>query len=146
LGSAAQNLHSIVNNANVKLINVTAGGGTTATLLLAHKTVLPANYTNPSGPNDTGGWPTDSNTNSNWDHMRWSDSNSGTIPGYVQDSSSSADNNHMGGPHPNGSPVLYADGSVSVYQYTWTSGGFTEDATWQLLWSYNRSTVVEACY
>jgi hypothetical protein len=137
MGAAAVlNLHSIVNNANVTLLNVTEGGGTSATLLLAHKIVLPANYNNPSGPNDTHGWSVCSNLNSNWDHMRCSDSDKGTLPGYTQDSSSNADNNHMGGPHPDGSPVLYANGSVSVYQYTYANGGFTGDATWQLLWGW----------
>ncbi len=48
----------------------------------------------------------------------------------------------MGGPHTSGSPVLYADGSVRMFTYSYTNGGLSNDATWQALWAYNRKIVV----
>jgi prepilin-type N-terminal cleavage/methylation domain-containing protein/prepilin-type processing-associated H-X9-DG protein len=140
--NAVLGLHTITNNAGVTLSSVSAGGGSSSTLLLAHKIVRPADYINPNGPNDTGGWASYSANNS-YDHMRWADSNNGVDLGYSQDFPG-ADDNHMGGPHLNGSPVLYADGSVSIYQYGYSNNGYTNDATWQLLWCYNRTTVIEA--
>jgi len=50
LGSAVDNLHTIVNNAHVTLANVSARGGTSGTLLLAHKIMQPNNYTNTAAP------------------------------------------------------------------------------------------------
>jgi prepilin-type processing-associated H-X9-DG protein len=49
------------------------------------------------------------------------------------------DENHFGGPHTGGSPVLWGDGSVSNYQYGFTTSGLTDDGTWQSFWAYNRS-------
>jgi len=69
----------------------------------------------------------------------------GSELGYTLDNNS-CDNNHMGGPHPVGSPVLFADGSVMVYKYGYENSGFSNDATWQLLWCYNRTIVIEAGY
>ena len=76
--------------------------------------------------------------------MRWADSNSHTLHGYIQDANGT-DNNHQGGPHAGSSPVLYADGSVRGYPYLYVSptpGNFTDDATWQGLWCYNRTFIV----
>jgi prepilin-type N-terminal cleavage/methylation domain-containing protein len=142
-------LRSIVNNSRVRLATVSEAGGASGTLLLAHKFMAPADYTNTAGSNDTLGWVSLSDTTetgapTNEDHMRCTDSNGGQFLGYAQDSpNTSTDTNHMGGPHPVGSPVLYADGSVKMYTYGYSFGNFTNDATWQLLWSYNRNTVVE---
>jgi hypothetical protein len=137
-------LKTIANNANVRTTDVTAGGGTSSTILLGHKVMRPEDYGNPAGPNDTGGWASVS-TNSSYDHMRWSDSNSSTLHGYIRDITGT-DVNHMGGPHAMGAPVLYADGSVHFYPYLYSDPltGVSDDATWQLLWAYNRVTVVEA--
>ena len=149
--STAAAQKTILNNLGVRLVDVTNGAGTTNTLLLGHKIMQPANYLNANGPNDPG-WAFVSATNS-YDHMRWSDANESNgvagqgEHGYVQDNAS-ADNNHQGGPHPSGSPVLYADASVRIYPYLYvtppvryqgTTYTFSDDATFQALWSYNRS-------
>ena len=60
--------------------------------------------------------------------------------GYAQDSDT-ADENHHGGPHPNGSPVLYADGSVRMYAYGATDASnpsFNNVKVFQALWAYDR--------
>jgi prepilin-type processing-associated H-X9-DG protein len=79
--------------------------------------------------------------------MRWSDSDNGAQHGYIQDKAS-PDVNHMGGPHPNASPVVWADGHVSNYPYMYANGSLngtalTDDATWQSFWAYNRSWVLQ---
>jgi len=141
LGSAGvENLRTIVNNEQVTLVSVSAG--TTNTLLLAHKLMEPVNY-NGNGPADEG-WAVVSvaDGGGNEDHMRWSDSDNNTQSGYIQDFNNAngvtLDNNHMGGPHPIGSPVLWADGSVRVYPYKYTNNGYMDDACWQWFWCYNR--------
>ena len=130
---------TIVNNSEVQIVAIKAG--TSTTLLLAHKLMPPSDYTNPAAGND-GGWATFAP--GSWDHMRWSDANNGTRKGYIQDTNVPplTDVNHMGGPHSGGSPVLWAEGSVRMYNYLFTTGGFTEDATWQLFWCYNRDVSV----
>jgi prepilin-type processing-associated H-X9-DG protein len=50
-----------------------------------------------------------------------------------------SDENHMGGPHPGASPVLFADGSVRNYRYGYSNAGLNDDATWQAMWAYNRN-------
>ena len=141
LGQAAvANLRSILDTPNVTLAAITNGGGTSTTLLLGHKVMQPMDYSNPNSQNDTGGWSSIS-INNGYDHMRWSDSNGSTLHGYIHDVNNT-DLNHMGGPHPNGSPVLWADGSVTVYPYLYKNNNFTDDATWQLFWAFNRATVV----
>ena len=83
-----------------------------------------------------------------YDHMRWADaggSGSSRGHGYVPDAND-IDENHMGGPHPSGSPVLYADGSGHMYTYFYTdsSSGLNNDcAVFQALWAYNRGEVVD---
>jgi prepilin-type N-terminal cleavage/methylation domain-containing protein/prepilin-type processing-associated H-X9-DG protein len=137
--TAAQGMHTILNNTGVTMVAVTNGGGTSSTLLLGHKIMQPANYLNLNGPNDPG-WIFTS-YNNGFDHMRWSDSNNSTEHGYIQDNPG-VDVNHMGGPHPAGSPVLYADGSVSNYIYMYSTNGMSDDATFQLLWCFNRSVQI----
>jgi prepilin-type N-terminal cleavage/methylation domain-containing protein len=149
--SVAAGQKTILNNQGVRLVDVTNGAGTSNTLLLGHKVMQPANYLNPNGPNDPG-WAFVSASNS-YDHMRWTDANepNGVAGqgehGYIQDNAT-ADNNHQGGPHPSGSPVAYADASVRVYTYLYvtppvtyqgTTYTFSDDATWQAMWSYVRS-------
>jgi len=139
LGAAGvSNFHTIVNNAGVTLAAVSAGGGTTTTLLLAHKLMAPQNYNAANGTADTG-WETISSVDGdgNNDHMRWSDSDGGSQSGYIHDDAN-PDNNHMGGPHPIGSPVLWADGHVNIYPYQYKANGYTDDACWQWFWVYNR--------
>ena len=90
--------------------------------------------------------------------MRWLDWGAGGSnrgKGYAQDDNN-MDENHFGGPHPGGSPVVWADGSVRNYAYgytdssqiasaTTTSGDATQNArapecaVFQIMWAYNRS-------
>jgi prepilin-type N-terminal cleavage/methylation domain-containing protein len=140
LGAAGvAGLKTIVNNAGVTFANITAGAS--STLLLGHKIMRPSDYVNPNSTND-GGWATVNESTSNYDHMRWSDSNTMVDHGYTQDFEA-ADLNHMGGPHPTGSPVLWADGAVRMYTYLYTLDIYTDDATWQLFWCYNRDIGVQ---
>ena len=136
---AATSNKSILNTPGVSMTTVTALAGTSNTLLLAHKVMTPANYAgNNTYPQDAG-WIT-----SNSDHMRWADRYGGGASagrGYMQDIAG-VDENHFGGPHTGGSPVLWADGSVSNYTYGYTSNGLTDDGTWQSFWAYNRGYLV----
>jgi len=149
LGAAASTLKTIVNNQGVTAAVVTGGAGTSNTILLAHKIMRPGDYLSTSGPNDTGGWALNSANNS-YDHMRWSDSNGGTLKSYIQDNPG-VDVNHAGGPHPSGSPLLWADGSVRNYAYIYTTSttingasvNLTDVATWQLFWAWNRTQVLK---
>jgi len=133
---------SILNNSKVTLTTVTGGAGTSSTLVLAHKVMIPANYNGGSG-NDSGY----ATMPYSCDHMRWADGGAnGTNRGlgYVQDGPG-VDENHFGGPHTGGSPVLFADGSVRQYQYGYTdSSGMNDDAVFQSLWAYNRGYLVTA--
>ncbi len=163
--SGVLNFRTIVNNYGVSVETVSSNSGTSSTLLLAHKLMDPANY-NVAFPCDKStcpgdeGWPfvtflgnpayNDVGSDFNEDHMRWTDSAGGSQSGYVLDHAN-PDTNHMGGPHPSGSPVLWADGSVSVYTYKYINGSFDaggitidgDDAVWQAFWVYNRTFSVE---
>jgi prepilin-type N-terminal cleavage/methylation domain-containing protein/prepilin-type processing-associated H-X9-DG protein len=135
--------NSITNTANVSLSAITNGGGTANTILMSHKVMNTNNYANDTATNDYGYAWTDGGAGGG-DHMRCADQYGGGCCanlGYVQDCST-ADENHMGGPHPNGSPVLYADGSVRVYQYSYVFAGYNNNTTWTSLWAYNRTSVV----
>ena len=145
--AGANGFRSILNTRGTTMTAVTGQAGTSNTLLLAHKLMRPTNYTGGSGT-DPG-----FTTSTGSDHMRWCDSNGGRENGYIQDadtytsgalSGSGIDENHMGGPHPSGSPVLWADAGVRMYTYLYTDpnaspAGMTDDAQWQCFWAYNRS-------
>jgi prepilin-type N-terminal cleavage/methylation domain-containing protein len=129
----------------VTLVVVSAGGGTSNTLLLAHSILDPQFY-NGGGPNDTG-WHSTNANGGGWPNMRWTDANTGADHGYIRDVTG-CDPNHMGGPHDGASPVLYADGTVRSYTYQYVCCGVVgaragadaaDTAVWQLFWSYNRS-------
>jgi prepilin-type processing-associated H-X9-DG protein len=86
----------------------------------------------------------------NYDHMRWADAGGSGVSrnkGYIQDAPT-VDENHMGGPHPSGSPVLYADGAVRNYRYGYTDGSGLQTtrgvdcAIFQAMWAYNRTLVI----
>jgi prepilin-type N-terminal cleavage/methylation domain-containing protein/prepilin-type processing-associated H-X9-DG protein len=130
----------------VTITTVVNGAGTSNTLLLSHKVMRPGHYAGGGGNNDKG-WAWTRLTSPGYDHMRWADQNGGGSSrgrGYTQDSPT-VDENHMGGPHPGASPVLFADGSVRNYPYGYvdpTSGLSSDDAVFQDLWAYNRSEVV----
>jgi prepilin-type N-terminal cleavage/methylation domain-containing protein/prepilin-type processing-associated H-X9-DG protein len=137
----ASGYKSILNTPGTTLPVVTSAAGTSNTLLLAHKVMRPNNYTG-GGHGDTG-WAHAAQSNG-WDHMRWADgggTGSSNGKGYTRDDNN-ADENHMGGPHSSGSPVLFADGSVTTYTYGFTSAGLNDNATWQALWAFNRSLSV----
>jgi type II secretory pathway pseudopilin PulG len=157
-------LKTIVNNANVRSTDVTNGAGMAYSIMLGHKIMQPKDYNNPNSTNDTG-WATISSksySNGTFDHMRWGDANEPSnltgknYHGYIHDETFGApyptDANHMGGPHQYGSPVLYADGSARQYPYLYIAPisangiGFTDDATWQALWSFNRNFVIPTPY
>jgi prepilin-type processing-associated H-X9-DG protein len=133
---------SILNTPRITLTVVTGGGGTSSTLLLAHKVMRPLNYNGGSGTD-----PGYAYISTAFDHMRWADRYGGGSSGglgYTADDNN-VDENHFGGPHPGGSPVLFADGSVRQYQYGYTdSSGFSDDAVFQELWAYNRSSNIAA--
>ncbi len=134
--------NSITNTASVTLTAVSNGGGTSATILLSHKVMQPANYFGETASND-GGYATTDGGAGGGDHMRCADPGGGGASGnlgYTVDSAT-VDENHMGGPHPSGSPVLYADGSVRMYTYSYVFTGYTNCSTWQELWAFNRSVV-----
>ncbi len=143
-GPELDGLRTIVNNTPVSATLVTNGAGTSNTIMLGHKLMDPANYDLPNGPND-GGWELVSTAGNTFEHMRWADSNGSTENGYIHDATG-IDNNHMGGPHPTGSPILWADGSVRVYPYKYANNGYSDDACWQWFWCYNRGEQLKINY
>jgi prepilin-type N-terminal cleavage/methylation domain-containing protein/prepilin-type processing-associated H-X9-DG protein len=160
------------NARGIKLVVVTGGSGTSNTIMLAHKALRTGNYSrqvgSPTGvgpragnfPSNDDGWVwtlllDPSSPQSSFDHMRWCDAGGGGSSlgrGYMQDDNNE-DENHFAGPHPGGSPVLMADGSVHVYSYgavdsstisaaAYPSPGSAECALFQIMFAYNRSEVV----
>jgi prepilin-type N-terminal cleavage/methylation domain-containing protein/prepilin-type processing-associated H-X9-DG protein len=135
------------NARGLTLTVITNGAGTSNTLLLAHKSLQPAHYTPGGQVNQDAGYATTPLFVSypGFDHMRWCDSGgSGSSggKGYVKDDPF-VDENHFGGPHTGGSPVLYADGSVQQYSYGYSdASGMNDCAVFQALWSWNRGFIV----
>jgi|GEM_PF-297414 len=150
--SGATGDKSILNTQGTNLAAVTNGAGTSNTLLLAHKILRPLNYNGipstlsnpcPSGTSCKDlGWAVTLKSQTGYDHMRWCDTFAGgsnAHRGYFKDDNG-VDENHLGGAHIGGSPVLWADGGVRMYNYGYTdSSGYSDDAVWQSFWSYNRS-------
>jgi prepilin-type N-terminal cleavage/methylation domain-containing protein/prepilin-type processing-associated H-X9-DG protein len=149
---AATGDKSILNTSGTTMTAVTNGAGTSNTLLLAQKILRPQNYnggpstlTNPCGGGISCkdlGWAVTLKSQTGYDHMRWCDTFAGgsnAHRGYFKDDNN-VDENHFGGPHPGGAPVLWADGGVRMYTYGYTdSSGYNDVAVWQSFWSYNRS-------
>jgi prepilin-type N-terminal cleavage/methylation domain-containing protein/prepilin-type processing-associated H-X9-DG protein len=137
--AGANGFKSILNTQGVSMAVVTNQSGTSNTLLLGHKIMRPGNYQGGSGTDP--GWV----FTHTFDHMRWCDTFAGgsnAHRGFFKDDNN-VDENHMGGPHTSGSPVLWADGAVRLYPYTYTdSSGLTDDALFQSFWAFNRSNVV----
>jgi len=152
--------------AGTTLVAITTGAGTANTIMMTHKVMRPTHYSPGVQNRQDRGWVWTNLTSStyggtpggsSYDHMRWADWGGGGSShgkGYTQDDPN-VDENHLGGPHPGGSPVLWADGSVRNYQYgytdsstiaqaTYPSPGTAEDAVFQTLLSYDRSEVVTA--
>lgn len=143
---------SILNTQGTTMTRVTNGAGTSNTLLLAHKILRPLNYNGipstlanpcPSGTSCKDlGWAITLKAQTGYDHMRWCDTFAGGTNahrGYYKDDNG-VDENHLGGAHIGGSPVLWADGGVRMYNYGYVdSSGYSDNAVWQSFWSYNRS-------
>ena len=162
----------------ITLAAITNAAGTSNVIILAHKALRPQNY-NQTVPANSGTYP---GNDAGWawtywpnpqyayyDHMRFADNgaradngspavNNGL--GYAPDMNG-MDENHFGGPHSGGSPVLYTDGSVHVYSYGYTDSSTVASATYpatdsggnlvtpgnavfQILLSYNRGEVITA--
>jgi len=130
---------SILNTSGTTLAVVTGFAGTSSTLLVAHKILRPQNY-NGGSPKDLG-YAITTKAQTGYDHMRWCDRYAGgtnATKGFFPDEPG-VDENHFGSPHPGSGPVLWADGSVSLFTYGYTAPGLTDDATWQEFWAFNRS-------
>jgi prepilin-type N-terminal cleavage/methylation domain-containing protein len=145
---------SILGTANTTIPYVTNGAGTANTLLLGHKILRPMNYNGiPStlaNPCPTGtsckdlGWAVTIKSQTGYDHMRWADTYAGgsnAHRGLFKDDNN-VDENHFGGPHTSGCPMLWADGAVRMYTYGYSDGGLSDDATLQALWAWNRSITI----
>jgi prepilin-type N-terminal cleavage/methylation domain-containing protein len=136
---AATGNQSILNTQGTTLSVVTSLGGSSGTLLVAHKILQPQNY-NGGSAKDPGYWNA-TKAQSGYDHMRWCDTFAGGTNahrGFFQDNNG-VDENHFGGPHPGSSPVLWGDASVSLFPYGYTANGWNDCATWQEFWAFNRN-------
>jgi prepilin-type N-terminal cleavage/methylation domain-containing protein len=141
----------------LSLTTVTGGAGTSNVLLLAHKSMIPANYTTTTTMNgatglisgnghDVGYLFTYFTTNHLAQAMRYADPNANGSShglGYTQDTPTS-DESYMGGPETAGAPVVYADGSVHIFMYGQTDNVVTNvNAFWQAMWAYNRTINIQ---
>ena len=151
----ATGYRSILNSQGTTLTVVTNGAGTSNTLLLGHKILRPVNWNGvpstvaspcPAGTSCKDlGWAVTLKSQTGYDHMRWCDTYAGgsnANKGLALDDNN-VDENHFGGSHTGGCPMLWADGSVRMYNYGFTSIG-NDDATLQALFAYNRNVVVGA--
>jgi prepilin-type N-terminal cleavage/methylation domain-containing protein len=133
----------------VTLTQVTNGQGSSGTILLAHKLMNPANYLNLNGPQDSDFYDNSYNNGGcgGWDHVRCSDGGGGGCEsglGYMQDNACDGDMNHMGGPHPGGSPTAFADGSIRVYIYGYNPIGLGDWQTFSAMWGWAAPTSIPA--
>jgi prepilin-type N-terminal cleavage/methylation domain-containing protein len=95
----------------VTLTMVTDADGTANTLLLSHKGMSPQNYGNTSDTGHDLAWAENADF---YQHHR--------IPYYFyQDTNAINMVNYNGGPHPNVSPTLFADGSIRNISYNQTT-------------------------
>jgi prepilin-type N-terminal cleavage/methylation domain-containing protein len=152
---SATGYKSILNTKGTTMAQVTTQAGTSNTLLLAHKILRPGNYNGqpstlaspcPAGTSCKDlGWAVTLKAQTGYDHMRWSDTFGGGSTahhGFVKDDPT-VDENHFGGSHTAGSPVLWADGAVRLYMYGYTDPSnrtWNDDAVWQSMWAFNRAT------
>jgi hypothetical protein len=137
---AATGYRTILNTRRTTMAAVTNMAGTSNTILVAHKILRPSNYQGGSAKDF--GYVNVVPGQSGYDHMRWCDTFAGgdnAHRGYFRDTDG-VDENHMGGSHTSGSPLLMADGSVHMFQYGYTDGsGLSENAFFQAAWAYNRA-------
>jgi prepilin-type N-terminal cleavage/methylation domain-containing protein/prepilin-type processing-associated H-X9-DG protein len=139
--STAGGNQSILNTQGVTMAVVTNQAGTSNSLLIGHKIMRPSNYAGGSGTDPGYVYTT------TFDHMRWCDTYAGGSNAHagLAPDDNNVDENHMGGPHTAGCPMLWADGSVRMYTYRYVDGsGLSDDAVFQSFWAYNRSNIVTA--
>jgi prepilin-type N-terminal cleavage/methylation domain-containing protein/prepilin-type processing-associated H-X9-DG protein len=146
---------SILNSQGTTLTVVTNGAGTANTILMGHKILRPQNWggiaSTLANPCPTGtsckdlGWAVTLKAQTGYDHMRWCDTFAGGSNAHkgLAPDDNNVDENHFGGSHTAGCPMLFADGSVRMYSYGYTSIG-NDDATLQALFAFNRTIVVAA--
>jgi prepilin-type N-terminal cleavage/methylation domain-containing protein/prepilin-type processing-associated H-X9-DG protein len=146
---------TILNTQGTTMTVVTGQAGTSNTFLLGHKILRPNNYNGqastlaspcPSGTSCKDlGWAVTLKAQTGYDHMRWCDTFAGgsnAHRGLFKDDNG-VDENHFGGPHTGGCPMLWADGAVRMYPYGYTgTSNMTDDAVFQTFWAYNRSVTV----
>jgi prepilin-type N-terminal cleavage/methylation domain-containing protein/prepilin-type processing-associated H-X9-DG protein len=137
---SARGAKSILNTPNVTLAVVTDQAGTANTLLVGHKILRPSHYSGGSGKDC--GYAMIRKAQTGYDHMRWCDTYAGGSTAHwgLHPDDANVDENHFGGSHPAGCPMLWADGSVRMYPYGYTdSSGMSNDAVFQSLWAWNRA-------
>jgi prepilin-type N-terminal cleavage/methylation domain-containing protein len=121
-GAPWTNFHPILGNnpTQTTLTMITDADGTANTLLLSHKGIQPQNYGNVA---DTGydlGW---AENEGYFQHKH--------VPFYFyQDTNNITMYYFMGGPHPNVSPALFADGSIRNVSYNQTTDIYGALWTW----------------
>jgi prepilin-type N-terminal cleavage/methylation domain-containing protein/prepilin-type processing-associated H-X9-DG protein len=142
VGGIGRGNKSILNTRTVTLANVTDMAGTANTLMVGHKILRPNNYNGGSAKDRCYGDVTKAQTG--YDHMRWCDTFAGGSNAHkgLWPDDNNVDENHFGGPHTGGCPMLWADGAVRMYTYGYTTNGWNDDATFQALWAYNRPYTV----
>ena len=125
----------------VTFSQISAGAGSSNTLLLAHKALRPMDYPGKASNQDQGYDWTYYTTGGGYDHMRWADTfgnGYSAHKGYTPDHEI-VDEKHCASAHSGGAPVLFADGSVHNFTYGYSNGGLNEVSTWQALWAFNRT-------
>jgi prepilin-type N-terminal cleavage/methylation domain-containing protein/prepilin-type processing-associated H-X9-DG protein len=134
----AWGFRAILNTQGTKMAVVTNGAGTAYTLLMGHKILQPQNY-NGSSAKDPG-FTNTVKAQAGYDHMRWCDTYAGGSNAHrgLYQEDNNVDENHLGGPHSGGCPMLWADGSVRVYTYGFSAAGLSDDATLQAFFAFNR--------
>jgi prepilin-type N-terminal cleavage/methylation domain-containing protein len=111
------------NPTQTSLTMITDADGTANTLLLSHKGMMPQNYGNVNDDGSQTDYAWGGNTNY-YNHKR--------EPYYFyQDTNSFSMNPFNGGPHPNVSPTLFADGSIRNISYNQTTDVYAA------LWFWN---------
>jgi prepilin-type N-terminal cleavage/methylation domain-containing protein len=129
---------------------VSAGAGTSNTILLSHKAMMPANYGSTSD---------DSGFDRNWALNNAPDNDTAAhllyngpgVPNSAHhapgpqpqpDNNGLADQSGFGSPHPGAMPQVYADGSVRSYAYSYAQAPYDAYVTFALMWAWNRSEPV----
>jgi prepilin-type processing-associated H-X9-DG protein len=113
-GSAGQSILDTPEGATLTAIR--SKNGTTNTLMLSHLWMSPTHYAG-GDPTDLG-WQAGNNSRSINDTAK-------------QDSDSTGSTSHIGGPHPNALPCLFADGHIQDVPYDF--------AYWARMWAWDNT-------